>query len=145
MEHFDRVYAMNYRAHPRWKNDEDVTKEDFKNYNVVLFGDPGSNRWIGKIAKSLPLKWTEEAITAGGRTYSNGEHLPVLVYPNSLNPSKYVVLNTGLTISDQEYNADYAMSRFGDMAVLKIGDPASVPEIAWAVLFDESWRLPEGK
>ena len=142
MEHFDHVYAMNYRAHPRWKNDEDVTKEDFKKYNVVLFGDPGSNKWIGKMIKSLPLKWTKDAITIEGRTYPAGENLPVLVYPNPLNPSKYVVLNTGLTISDREYNADYAMPRFGDIAVLKAGAPMDAPEIVWAALFDESWRLP---
>ena len=34
------------------------------------------------------------------------------------------------------------MPRFGDIAVLKIKDPTEPPEIAWAALFDESWKLP---
>jgi len=96
---------MSYRAHPRVKNDAEVTKEDFAKYNVVLFGDPGSTKWIGKIANRLPLKWTREKPSLSERSYPAGENLPVLTYPNPLNGSKYVVLNTGLTISDQEYNA----------------------------------------
>ena len=31
------------------KDDKDVTDADFAKYNVVLFGDPGSNRWIGRL------------------------------------------------------------------------------------------------
>jgi pimeloyl-ACP methyl ester carboxylesterase len=141
LERFDRLWAMNYRAHPRIKDDTEVTAADFSKYNVVLFGDPGSNRWIAKMLARLPLKWTKETITIGDKTFPAGEHLPVLAYPNPLNPSKYVVLNTGVTISDQDYNGDYAMPRFGDIAVLKTKDPAEPPEIAWAALFDESWRL----
>ena len=144
LEHFDHVWAMNYRAHPRIKDDKDVTDADFARYNVVLFGDPGSNKWIAKMESKLPLKWTKETITIGDSSFPAGENLPVLGYPNPLSPSHYVVLNTGLTISDQDYNGDYAMPRFGDIAVLKIKDQSEPPEIAWAGLFDESWRLPKG-
>lgn len=140
-ERFDRLWAMNYRAHPRIKNDTDVTADDLARYNVVLFGDPGSNLWIGKLARQLPLKWTKESVTVGDKTFSAADHVPVLAYPNPRNPSKYVVINSGVTISDQDYNADYAMPRFGDIAVLKSKDPAEPPEVAWAALFDESWRL----
>jgi pimeloyl-ACP methyl ester carboxylesterase len=141
LEHFDHEEAMNYRAHPRVKNDTEVTPADFAKYNVVLFGDPGSNRWIAKLAGKLPLQWSKETIAVGGRTFSAAENLPVLAYPNPLSPAHYVVLNTGLTISDQDYNGDYAMPRFGDIAVLKVKDPGEPPEIVWAALFDESWKL----
>jgi hypothetical protein len=141
LERFDRAWAMNYRAHPRIKNDAQVTSDDFARYNVVLFGDPGSNRWIAKALSKLPLKWTRESIAIGARSFPSAENLPVLAYPNPLNPSRYLVLNTGLTISEQEYNADYAMPRFGDIAVLRVKDPSEPPEIAWADLFDESWKL----
>jgi hypothetical protein len=57
-----------------------------------------------------------------------------------LSPGHYVVINTGLTISDGDYNADYAMPRFGDLAVLKINDAPEPPEIVWGGLFDESWK-----
>jgi pimeloyl-ACP methyl ester carboxylesterase len=145
LDHFDHMWAMDYRAHPRIKDDKDVTKEDFAKYNVVLFGDPGSNKWIAKMMPNLPLRWTKEAIAIGGNTFPSAENLPVLAYPNPLNRAHYVVLNTGLTISDGDYNGDYAMPRFGDMAVLKIKDPTEPPEIAWGVLFNEEWKLPAAK
>ena len=143
LDHFDHMWAMDYRAHPRIKDDKDVTKEDFAKYNVVLFGDPGSNKWIAKVMPSLPLKWTKDAITIGTNTFPSAENIPVLAYPNPLGKGHYVVLNTGLTISDGDYNGDYAMPRFGDIAVLKIKDPTEPPQIAWAALFDGSWRLPK--
>lgn len=143
LSHFDRVYAMNYRAHPRIKDDKDVTEADFARYNVVLFGDPGSNPWIAKMESKLPFRWTRETIKVGDASFPAADHLPVLGYPNPLQPSHYVVLNTGLTISDQDYNGDYAMPRFGDIAVLKIKDPSEPPEIAWGGLFDESWQVPK--
>jgi pimeloyl-ACP methyl ester carboxylesterase len=145
LEHFDHMWAMDYRAHPRIKDDKDVTAEDFAKYNVVLFGDPGSNKWIAKVAGSLPLKWTKQSITVAGNSYPSGENLPVLAYPNPLSPHHYVVLNTGLTIADNDYNGDYAMPRFGDIAILKITDTPEPPEIVWANLFDESWKLPASK
>ena len=141
LEQFDQMWAMNYRAHPRVKDDKDVTADDLAKYNIILFGDPGSNRWISKILAKLPLNWTKETIAIGGREFPARENLPALCYPNPLHPSHYVVLNTGLTIADREYNADYAMPRFGDIAVLKISG-VEPPEIAFGGLFDESWRLP---
>lgn len=141
LERFERLWAMNYRGRPRVKNDTELTQADFGRYNVVLFGDPGSNRWITRLLPKLPLKWTRASIAVGDQEFPSAESLPVLAYPNPLAPAHYVVLNSGLTISDQDYNGDYAMPRFGDIAVLKVKDPAEPPEIAWAALFDESWKL----
>ncbi len=83
LDHFDHMWAMDYRAHPRIKDDKDVTADDFANYNVVLFGDPGSNKWIAKMMPKLPLKWTKDTITIGGNTFPAAENLPVLGYPES--------------------------------------------------------------
>lgn len=141
---FDRLYARNLRAHPRVKDDNDVTKEDFAKYNIVLFGDPGSNRWIAKLNGKLPVRWTRENVAFGSQSYAAADHLPALVYPNPLNPARYVVINTGLTIDDREYAGEYPMPRLGDFAILKVKEGADFPEIAHAGLFDERWRLPSG-
>jgi pimeloyl-ACP methyl ester carboxylesterase len=139
---FDRVYAKWYRAHPRIKDDKDVTESDFARYNVALFGDPGSNRWIAKMNAKLPVKWTKDTVAVGARSFPAAAHLPAFVYPNPLAPSRYVVLNSGLTIDEREYPGDYSMPRLGDFAVLKVKEGADVPEAAVAGLFDEAWRLP---
>jgi hypothetical protein len=66
-----------------------------------------------------------------------------MVYPNPLSPSHYVVLNSGLTIDEREYNSDYSMPRLGDFAFLKLKDGAEAPDVAYAGLFDEHWLIPK--
>ena len=36
-------------------------------------------------------------------TYEAGTHAPLLIYPNPLNPAKYVVLNSGFTFREYAY------------------------------------------
>jgi len=137
---FDRLYAKFFRAHPRVVDDKDVTLADFAKYNVVLFGDPGSNRWIAKMNGNLPVTWTRESVSLGGQKFPSVDSFPALVYPNPLSPSHYVVLNTGLTMEDREYRGDYGMPRLGDFAVLKVNEGADVGDVAYAGLFDEAWK-----
>jgi pimeloyl-ACP methyl ester carboxylesterase len=139
---FDRVYARNYRAHPRIKDDAQVTSEDVGRYNLILFGDPGSNRLIARLHGKTPLRWTRETIRLGDQNFSAAEHLPILAYPNPLYSSRYIVINSGLTIDEREYNGDYSLPRLGDFAVVKIKEGAETPEAVLAGLFDEFWRLP---
>ncbi|HLX46620.1 MAG TPA: alpha/beta hydrolase-fold protein [Bryobacteraceae bacterium] len=142
LEQFERVYARNYRAHVRVKDDKDVTDADFAKYNVALFGDPGSNRWIAKVQGKLPLRWTRENVSFGEQSFAAADSMPVMIYPNPLNRARYIVINSGLTIEEREYNSDYSMPQLGDFAVLKVKG-GGVPEVAYAGLFDESWQLPK--
>ena len=141
-----------------------MTDADLAKYNVVLFGDPGSNKVIARVAARLPLRWTKDTIIVGTHTFPAAEHIPALAYPNPLNPSHYVVLNTGLTFPENQYNSDYALPLLGDFAVLKVAHPAApgaipppaaaggrgagpaIPpagEIAYATLLNENWQLPD--
>ena len=140
---FDRMWGRFFRGHPFVKDDKDVTEADFAKYHVVLFGDPGSNKWIAKLNGKLPVKWTRETVTLGAQTFPAGESFPALIYPNPLNPAKYVVLNTGLTIEDRGYNGDYGTPLWGDYAIVKVKPGAEVPEMLTAGLFDENWNLPK--
>jgi hypothetical protein len=141
LERFDQAYARFYRAHPRVKNDTDVTEADFTKYNVVLFGDPGSNRWIGRLAGRLPVKWSRDTVTVGARSFAAATHLPVMVYPGPIAPSKYVVLNSGLTIAENSYTSDYSMPTLGDIAVLEAKPGSDDFDVPFAGFFDESWIL----
>lgn len=147
LSRFDRLYAKFFRAHPRIVDDRDLKQSDFSKYNVVLFGDPGSNQWIAKLNGKLPVRWTRDSVMIGSQSFPAAAHYPALAYPNPLNPSRYVVINTGLTISEREYRGDYGMPRFGDFAIVKTGsgDALDVPEAAYAGLFDEHWQLPKSQ
>jgi hypothetical protein len=142
MARFDRLWGKYFRGHPFVKDDKDVTAADMAKYHVVLFGDPGSNRVMAKMLAKLPVQWTRDTVTFGGRTFPAKENFPALIYPNPLSPAKYVVWNTGLTIADREYNGDYGMPQWGDYAIVKVKEGADVPDLVIAGLFDENWRLP---
>jgi pimeloyl-ACP methyl ester carboxylesterase len=138
---FDRLWAKYFRGHPLVKDDRDVTAADIAAYHLVLFGDPGSNSVMAKVAPKLPLTWTKKTVMLGGRSFAATENFPALIYPNPLNAKKYVVLNTGLTIAEREYNGDYGMPLWGDYAVVKANPAAEVPDLVTAGLFDNNWRI----
>jgi pimeloyl-ACP methyl ester carboxylesterase len=141
MARFDRLWGRFFRGHPFVKDDKDVTEADFARYHVVVFGDPGSNKWIAKMNGEFPFRWNKQTVMLGGQTYQSSEAYPAMIYPNPLNPSKYVVLNTGLTIDDRGYNGDYGTPLWGDYAIVKVKSGAAVPEMVTAGLFDEHWQL----
>ena len=138
---FDRLYAKGLRAHPRVKDDKDVTADDIAKYNLVLFGDPGSNRWIAKVQGKTPLRWTRRQVSFGAQSYPAADHIPALVYPNPLAPQRYVVINSGMTIEDREYRGEYGMPRLGDYAILRINAQEEWPDVVTAGLFSETWQL----
>ena len=141
LAHFQKQWGKYFRGHPFVKDDKDVTIADMAKYHVVLFGDPGSNKLMAKVMGKLPVQWTKDSVTLAGKSYPANENFPAMIYPNPLAPGKYVVLNTGLTIPDSEYNADYGMPRWGDYAVVKAKDGADMPDLVTAGLFDEEWRI----
>jgi hypothetical protein len=137
------MWARFFRGHPFVKDDKDVTAADIAKYHLVLFGDPGSNRWIAKLQGKLPVKWTKDTVAIGTYSYPAAETYPTLIFPNPLNAAKYVILNTGLTIDDRGYNGDYGTPRYGDYALVKAKPGADVPDLLHAGLFDEHWKLKE--
>ncbi len=143
MARFDRLWGKFFRGHPFVKDDKDVTEDDLARFHVVLFGDPGSNKWIAKTMGKLPVKWTKQSVTLDEKTYPANESFPAMIYPNPLNRTKYVVLNSGLTIEDRGYNGDYGTPLWGDYAIVKVKPGAAVPEMLTAGLFDENWQLPK--
>jgi hypothetical protein len=138
---FEKLWARYFRGHAFVKDDKDVTGEDLAKYHVVLFGDPGSNSLIAKVVGKLPLKWSKQTVTMAGQNYPAQANFPAMIYPNPLNPLKYVVLNTGLTIAEKEYNGDYGMPLWGDYAIVAVKEGSDVPDLKAAGLFDEAWRV----
>jgi len=140
LDEFDRRYRIAFRGRMRIKNDSEVTEADFAKYHVVLFGDPGSNRWIGRVNAKLPVAWTKETIQAGAQRFAASETLPALIYPSPFAGSRYVVINSGITASWEDWAGDHSTPQYGDLAMLRVNEK-SVPDVAFAAIFDEFWKL----
>ena len=143
---FEQEYDKWLRAEVPVMTDRDVTDEVIKDHNLILFGDPGSNSLLKRVVPGLPVKWTADEFEINGKSYSSDEHGLVLIYPNPLNPRRYVVLNSGHTLHEKDFKASnsWLFPKLGDVAVLRIDteNKGSEPEVEWATLFDSHWRLP---
>jgi len=139
-------WRKQFRGDARVKNDDAITAADIAAQNLVLWGDPSSNKVLARILERLPIRWEADKIHIGRDSYDAAHHMPVLVFPNPLNAKKYVVLNSGFTFRDYDYlNNARQVPKLPDFALIDVRTPpnARYPgKIVTAGFFDESWRLP---
>src|SRR5207249_1989702 len=57
MKHAIDHWRRQFRGDARVKNDADITDDDIASNNLVLWGDPRSNKLLAKIADQLPIRW----------------------------------------------------------------------------------------
>lgn len=133
MKHAVTHWRNQFRGDAPVKADTEITEDDIKNSNLILWGDPKSNAVLAKIADKLPLKEFGDTMAT------------ICIYPNPLNPKKYVVLNSGFTYREYDYlNNARQVPKLPDYAVVDVTTP---PNSRWpgkivrAGFFDESWKL----
>jgi len=130
------------------KTEGDIADEDISARNLILFGDPGSNSLIAQVVARLPITWTETELVVNGQKYDPKTHFPTMIFPNPLNPNRYVVINSGHTFHEKDFKGTNALlfPKFGDYAVMKVAatddDPAATENVQ-SGLFDEFWAFPK--
>jgi hypothetical protein len=141
VEHWRRQF----RGKARVKDDTAITDADIASSHLVLWGDPESNAVLKRIAERLPIRWTADRIVAGDREYPADHHALILVYPNPLNPERYVVLNSGFTFREYDYlNNARQVPKLPDWAVIDVRTPPDAchpGKVVEADFFGESWEL----
>ena len=146
IEHWRR----HFRGEARVKDDSAVTDADLADSNIVLWGDAASNTVLAKISDRLPIQWSKTEIAVGERRFSADKHAVILIYPNPLNPKRYVVLNSGFTYREYDYlNNARQTAKLPDWAIIDLQTPPGTQfagKIADAGFFDEFWKLkPAGE
>ncbi len=145
MRHFLDRWRDLFRGEARVKRDTDVTDDDVRNYHLVLWGDRQSNKLIGKMADSLPIRQDAKTVTVGEQSYPADRHVGVLIYPNPLNSSRYVVLNSGLTFREGHDRTNSLQNpKLPDWAVIDVSvapNALQPGKVVDAGFFDEQWRL----
>ena len=140
-----REWRRHFRGDARVKAPIAVSDDDLARANIVLWGNAASNSLLARIADQLPIGWTDESIRAGDRTYAAANHALIMIYPNPLNPKRYVVLNSGFTYREYAYlNNARQVPVLPDWAVINLDEPPGTQfpgGIADADFFDEKWQL----
>jgi dienelactone hydrolase len=143
------TYARNlwrdvFRGDVPVKSDQMVTDADIASHNLVLWGDPSSNAVLAKLVAQLPVQWDATSLTFRGKTYPAANHAPILVFPNPLNPQRYVVLNSGIDFRADGYgNNALQTPKLPDWAIVDVRTAAGARwpgKIVDAGFFDESWK-----
>jgi pimeloyl-ACP methyl ester carboxylesterase len=138
-------WRTQFRGDARVKDDTQITDADIAANNLILWGDPQSNKVLARLADKLPIRWTPDSVTLGNRRFPAASHALVMIYPNPLNPAKYVVLNSGFTFRESAYsNNSLQIAMLPDYAVVDVSappDPQWPGKIAAAGFFGEKWEL----
>lgn len=137
-------WRRQFRGDAPIKDDTAISDADIAANNLVLWGDPQSNAILAKIADKLPIQWSKDKLIANGKTHDATTHAPVLIYPNPLNPKKYVVINSSFTYREYDYlNNARQVAKLPDWAVIDLTKPKTSQApggIADAGFFNESWE-----
>jgi dienelactone hydrolase len=143
-----KEWRRQFRGEPRVKRDSEVTEADLAAHHIVVWGTPATNSLLGKIADRLPVQWAGDQVKVGTATYAAATHYPAFVYPNPLNPARYVVVNSGFTFREFDYlNNARQIAKLPDWAVIDTTTPADGKcpgKIVSAGFFDEQWKLTPG-
>ena len=150
-EHREREHAIDhwrrqFRGEAIVKKDTEITDADIASSNLILWGDPSSNKLLAKIMDKLPFSWNSKTVKFTGKEYGANDHMPVMIYPNPLNPKKYVVLNSGFTFREYDYlNNARQVPKLPDWAIVVAGPDSMTSKgpgkIADAGFFDELWNV----
>lgn len=131
------------------KADGDITEKDIADRNLVIFGDPTQNKLLARIIKDLPVSYDAQGFEIGGKKYTGADTGLIMVYPNPLNPRRYILLAPSIFAKCDGvsvYQMGFEMCNLGDWAVLKLTPHWT--DTTWAVpqvggYFNSFWQLPE--
>ena len=145
LEHALKQWRGMFRGEARVQDDVAITDAEIADSNLILWGDPASNKLLARILGRLPIKWDAQRIQVGEQSYTASQHAPILIYPNPLNPRRYIVINSGFTFREADYLTNARqVPRLPDWAIVDLTEPPSphAPgRIEIAGFFGERWEL----
>ena len=146
-QHAITHWRSHFRGAPRVKLDYQVTDDDIQDHHLILWGDPLSNSLINRINTKLPIRWNSQEVGTHDQIYPTDKFVPVMVYPNPLNPNRYVVINSGFTFREYDHlNNARQVAKLPDWAIVDISHPVTSRypgKIADAGFFNEEWKLQD--
>jgi hypothetical protein len=133
------------RGKVRVVQDRDLTPEDIQSNHLICFGDFTSNEYLREVAPQLPIRWTRDDLDVAGIHFDPSLHAAAFCFPNPKNPTKYLVVNSGMTFREFSNTSNSRqIAMLPDWAVLDVSveEDAIVPgKVVADGFFDERWRL----
>jgi hypothetical protein len=139
---FQRDWMTRANGIARIKTDSEITDDDIASYNLVLFGNSWTNSLIDQINDSMPIRFAAGGILVGERVVTGRDLGMIMVRPNPLNQSRYVVIFGGTTPLSMETAArlrvtdlpDYVLFDFYTLSGKRV-------EFLDGGFFDKRWQI----
>jgi poly(3-hydroxybutyrate) depolymerase len=129
--------------------DTEVTNDNIKKYNLILFGGPETNHFTERINKGLPIAIKNGSIYLG-KNRLMGDGLSVqFIYPNPLNRERFILVNEGSDVRGDKLSGFFGTLYSGAGLPDFIIYNAEVRTKVWGGVkacgfFDNNWRLKDG-
>jgi hypothetical protein len=122
----------------RRKLDREITDADIRDNNLVFAGTPQTNTLLRRVGGQIPLKVEPARLQVGDTGYDGKDLSATIVYPNPLNPKRYVVITESNNFASFQLPApNPARMCWYDVAVWRSG-PGRV-FLKWAGYWDNTW------
>ena len=129
------------------KADKDITAADIASFNLILCGGPETNLMVKRVNGKLPVRIEKGAYAVGKRRFARAGAGLMLIYPNPLNPKRYVMIHDGAqwggALSSNhklEFLPDFIVFAAG---VERDGTYFETNPYVCAGYFDAYWRLSD--
>lgn len=127
----------------------ELTDRDAEDAHLVVWGTPATNSFIQKLLTTKTIRkvltWDAKIVKIGTHDAEPTSHVPVLCHPNPMNPSKYVIINSGLTFREAHDRTNSLQNpKLPDWAILDISSPSTAEaagRVVAADFFDENWQV----
>ena len=135
---------------PRVFQDTEISDADIAKYSLLLFGGTDENLVTAKFADRIPLQIAGDHITIDGKVFPVKDAAVQMIYPNPLNPERYVWIIAG-TSANGMYLTAPAVNRQEDWEyVITDGRIPAFKAPATPLqtrvvsgMFDYNWRFSE--
>jgi hypothetical protein len=86
LAHSTNEWRNQFRGDAIVKVDTELSDEDIANNHLILWGDPQSNKVLGRIARKLPARWSDDTIRIAGKKFAADKFVPVFHLSESVEP-----------------------------------------------------------
>jgi hypothetical protein len=102
--------------------DTDLTEDDIKNNNLLLYGTPETNTILTQFADQLPITFDGTTIHLSDKTYTGDRVSVFAVFPHPLNAERLVAIHGGVTPDAVTWGSHLDMQLLPDYLIYNGGD-----------------------
>jgi hypothetical protein len=123
-------------------SDSNLPEELISTHNLILIGKVKSDLRLSRICKELPVQIKESRLTANGKCYDDKNMGFVLIYPNPINPERYVAVFSATSVVAMSNIPDaYSQMKSLNPADVGIFEVVEKNEVKWHIIekFNTVW------